>query len=122
MTNCTDECKWEWGYRGHGVYGKYPKCSKCGRLLSPEKHLAILNEYTAFMGNDPIVASVLLMQHKHKNLWQDEDDSFWREKLKDEVHELFDTLDELHEGPVTHELHQIATIAINWLRRLDAPS
>ena len=62
------------------------------------------------------VSQVLAMQREHVDTWQDAEESVWREGLQEEVEELFDSLDHLHEGPVEHELRQIGSIAINWLR------
>ena len=60
---------------------------------------------------------IKLLKHarKHRDLWEMKPDAYWLARLQEEVAELTLTLDDQHEGPMTHELRQIATICINWM-------
>ena len=53
----------------------------------------------------------------HRHMWRYEGDHYWLARLQQEVAELTLALDGQHEGPVNHELLQIATICINWLEK-----
>ena len=62
---------------------------------------------------------VLVMQRANANTWKDRGPFDWLEGLQEEVDELQSTLSGQHDGPVEHELRQIASIALNWLVRRD---
>jgi len=48
--------------------------------------------------------------------WADKGDWYWFCRLLEEVTELLGVLLDLHQGPIGHELAQIASIARNWIR------
>ena len=62
---------------------------------------------------------VIALSRQHSKTWRDEDDPYWLSRLMEEVGELAGALVGNHEGPVTWELQQIATICINWLDKLE---
>ena len=57
---------------------------------------------------------VLLCKHKHATTWRDKSQLTWVCGLLEEVCELMLSLVGLHDGPVDHELMQIAAICMNW--------
>lgn len=82
------------------------------------EHIVLLKEAhdaLQIIDQEPL-AGVIAMQMAHAKTWQKSDERTWIDGLKEEVYELLDTLDGLHAGPAEHELRQIASIAINWLR------
>ena len=52
---------------------------------------------------------------KYRQHWRHEGNHYWLAKLQEEVAELTLTLEGKHEGPLAHELAQIASICMNWL-------
>lgn len=64
--------------------------------------------------------SLLEYAREHRDSWKDEGDHYWLARLQQEVAELTLVLDEQHEGPMIHELAQIAAICMNWLYWNDA--
>lgn len=54
----------------------------------------------------------------HIHRWQAEDNHYWLKRLHTEVSELDLALDGQHKDTIEHELVQIASIAINWLRKI----
>lgn len=55
--------------------------------------------------------------NKYKDKWQNKDDYYWLSRLQQEMAELTLVLDNQHKDTLEHELIQIATISINWLRK-----
>ena len=48
--------------------------------------------------------------------WRDKDQGYWFQRLMQECGELGGALAGDHEGPPEHEIAQIGSIAVNWLR------
>lgn len=66
---------------------------------------------------------VLAVADRYRDKWQERDEGYWLQRLMQEVGELASVLAGDHEDTVEHELTQVASIAINWLRkRAAAPS
>lgn len=57
---------------------------------------------------------------RYKNSWQNEPESYWFYRLSQELGELGSSLAGDHEHPPIHELKQIASIATNWIRKIEA--
>ena len=57
---------------------------------------------------------VLMCKHKYAATWRDKSQLTWVHGLLEEVCELMLSLIGLHDGPVDHELMQIAAICMNW--------
>ena len=70
----------------------------------------------------PREAEVIQMKRAHEGVWKDKSTFEWFMGLMEEVAELADALLKVHEGPVSHELAQIAAICINFSELLDARS
>lgn len=66
---------------------------------------------------DPILSVV----EYHRDTWPDMSQEFWCRRLNEEMEELFASIRETHEHPPERELIQIASIAMNWLRRFHKP-
>ena len=58
---------------------------------------------------------VLDLKSRYAAYWRHKPESYWLARLQEEVAELTLTLDEQHEGPVSLELREIASICMNWL-------
>jgi len=58
---------------------------------------------------------ILQYKHRYRDYWRHKPESYWLARLQEEVAELTLTLDEQHEGPVSLELREIASICMNWL-------
>ena len=67
--------------------------------------------------SDATIRKVLRMQKSHAETWANESAWIWLINLQEEMDELRMTMLGEHEGPIEHELCQISSIAINWLRR-----
>lgn len=59
---------------------------------------------------------VMRLLAQHAETWRDRDDAYWFQRLVQEIGELGSSLAGDHEDPPEHELRQIASIALNWLR------
>jgi len=60
----------------------------------------------------------LLREHEKAGTWAKKDRLYWFSRLAEEVGELSQAINERNdEGPTILELAQIASIALNWLRR-----
>ena len=70
------------------------------------------------------LAAVSAMAEQHRDTWRGKPESYWLARLVGEVGELAGSLVGDHPDPVDHELVQIASISINWLKRreLRAPA
>lgn len=66
-----------------------------------------------------VISNLLTMQKKYAKTWRDEDEQFWCRRLREEIDEVVLTLLGKHDGPLEHELYQVASIAINWLLKLE---
>lgn len=69
------------------------------------------------LGNKRTTMSVQEFVEHYKNKWQDESDEFWLDRLNAEFEELAMALAGAHEHTPELELKEIASIAINWLRK-----
>lgn len=56
----------------------------------------------------------------HKDSWSDKNNNYWLQRLLQEIGELSSVMAGDHEDTMEHELAQIASIALNWLRKLDS--
>jgi len=65
--------------------------------------------------DDP-AKKVLEMASYYETYWQDRDDQYWLRRFYQEASELTLSLDNLHNDSPEHELTQLASICINWLR------
>jgi hypothetical protein len=76
-------------------------------------------EGAASAGTAPEVptAAVIAVADRYAGKWADKDDAYWMARLTQEVGELASSLVGDHADPPEHELRQIGSIAINWLRR-----
>lgn len=54
-------------------------------------------------------------KRKYATEWRDKSEHWWLARLQGETAELTLTLEGKHEGPMAHELRQIAAICLNWL-------
>lgn len=68
-----------------------------------------------------VATDVIALADRHAHRWQDRDDHYWFARLSQEVGELGSSLVGDHKDPPEHELRQIGSIAINWLRHRAAP-
>jgi hypothetical protein len=57
--------------------------------------------------------------HDRKGTWHGKSTWFWYWSLVEEVIELGLSLLRLHEGPARHELKQVGSCAINFMRELN---
>lgn len=62
---------------------------------------------------------VIKLRDEHRQTWRSEGDLHWALGLLEEVAELLLALVGLHEGPADWELCQIASIAINWMEKME---
>lgn len=62
---------------------------------------------------------VMQMKTRYANQWQDKDDGYWFTRLVQEVGEAGSVLANDHDDTLEHELCQIASIAMNWLEKLE---
>ena len=60
--------------------------------------------------------TITAMAAKHSHLWLDRADDYWLCRLMQEVGELASVIAGDHSDTVEHELAQIGSIAVNWLR------
>ncbi len=67
---------------------------------------------------DPPAQAVLAVASYYRSNWQTCDNSYWLARLMQEVGELSSSLVGDHRDPPEHELLQVASIALNWLRLL----
>lgn len=63
---------------------------------------------------------VLELQRKHQDTWRDRPESYWFQRLAQEMGELGSSLADDHEHTPDHELEQIAAICLNWLEMREA--
>lgn len=56
---------------------------------------------------------------RHRNTWAGHPTSYWFYRLVEEVGELGSSLADHHEHPIELELAEIASICINWLKRIE---
>lgn len=61
---------------------------------------------------------VVRLAEKYREQWSDRPDAYWLMRLMQEVGELASVLAGDHDDTVEHELRQVASIALNWLRRI----
>jgi len=64
-----------------------------------------------------IADSVIVKADEYADKWRDRDDAYWLQRLMQEVGELASALAGDHPDSPEHELEQIGSIAINWLRK-----
>ena len=92
-------------------HGDYPELNAMFTVLSS----------STFTGGNgriaDVVEKVLIMQKEHAETWANDSNWIWLINLQEEIDELRMTMLGEHEGPIEHELCQIASIAINWLRK-----
>jgi hypothetical protein len=62
---------------------------------------------------------VLEMKAKYAGYWNLEDNDYWLARLMQEVGEAASVLANDHDDTLEHELRQIASIALNWLEKLE---
>jgi hypothetical protein len=67
--------------------------------------------------HDAVVEHVAAAAHEHSWRWRERDEGYWLQRLMQEVGELASVLAGDHTDTVEHELTQVASIAVNWLRR-----
>lgn len=60
---------------------------------------------------------VLELYEKHRETWADKDELYWLARMQEEMGELASALSGRGTDPVELELAEIASIALNWLRR-----
>jgi hypothetical protein len=65
---------------------------------------------------DGELREVLALAAEHAHRWVDRDGAYWCQRLMQEVGELASALAGDHDDSPEHELRQVASIAINWLR------
>lgn len=64
----------------------------------------------------PFVAEgAIALMKRHRKTWRNRGQAYWIFGLLEEVAELIGALLGIHEGPVDHELNQIAAICLNWM-------
>ena len=56
---------------------------------------------------------------RYKEHWRDKPDEYWLARLLEEVAELGGVIHGTHDDTMDRELSQIASIAINWMSRID---
>lgn len=54
---------------------------------------------------------------RYRSHWLDRDEAYWLQRMMQEVGELASVMAGDHDDTVEHELQQIGSIALNWLRR-----
>jgi hypothetical protein len=71
-------------------------------------------------GEGTVIGEVIALVECYRDKWDDKDDSYWFMRLSQEVGELGSSLAGDHDDTPEHELRQIASIAMNWLRKRNA--
>lgn len=61
---------------------------------------------------------VLGTKRAYQEYWRDKDDSYWLQRLIQEIGECASVLASDHNDALEHELTQIASIALNWLEKI----
>ena len=79
----------------------------------------IQRSFVVHFPDAPVLEVERLVEYadRHREYWQGKDDSFWLKRLVEEVEELDGVLAGIHDDTVEHELRQIGSICINWLRK-----
>lgn len=67
--------------------------------------------------SDHAITAVHKLATFHSSAWQDKPDDYWLSRLREEVDELAESLEYRHADPPEWELLQIASIAVNWLKK-----
>lgn len=93
--------------------------------MSSKYDVISLVEGAEYGRNDEVVAyefprnEALDLVVKYKDQWKDKDDNYWLQRLMEEVGELSGVMAKNHDDTMEHELSQIASISLNWLRKLE---
>lgn len=69
---------------------------------------------------DQIIQAVEDMAERYKHKWLDRTDSYWLQRILQEVGEAASVMAGDHDDSLEHELLQIASICVNFLRKLEA--
>lgn len=86
--------------------------------LESENAALLRRAEAAEAGQDDVVAAVVERANRYSEKWQDETGDYWFARLVQEVGELGSVLVGDHDDTDVHELEQIASIAISWLRKI----
>ena len=87
------------------------------KFKETHKELKEAIEKRKMMNDSTVIRKVLKIQESHAETWANDSNWIWLINLQEEIDELRMTMLGEHEGLIEHELCQIASIAINWLRR-----
>lgn len=68
--------------------------------------------------SDDSAQKVVANANQYRDKWAGKPDCYWFQRLSQEIGELGGVLAGDHDDTLEHELTQIASISINWLRRL----
>lgn len=94
--------------------------SEGGAVLSDATLAAMDDEpMTWEHGEGTVIGEVIALAECYRDKWTDKDDAYWFMRLSQEVGELGSSLAGDHDDTPEHELRQIASIAMNWLRKRD---
>lgn len=62
---------------------------------------------------------LIAMANEYTHHWVHKDDNYWLQRLMQEVGELASVMAGDHDDTMEHELLQIGSIALNWLRKYE---
>jgi len=100
---------------GRNDYVVPPPLSE-GALDEIRANLGIVPSSMRCVPVDPF-GPVIDLYEKHRQTWADEDEWYWLTRLQEEAGELASAICGRGSDPIDLELREIASIALNWLRR-----